>query len=344
MAIDLRSDTVTKPTPGMRAAMAAAEVGDDERDGDPTTQQLEERVAALLGKEAALFFPSGCMANQAGVWVHAGRGTEVLLDVDAHIVHSEIAATAVLSGAQVLPVVPSGLVMSADDLRRTFRPRSRYFPAPSLVCVENTHNGAGGVVTSLDELKAIREAAAEQGLPVHMDGARLWNASAASGTSLADFAAQADTVMVAFSKGLGAPVGAALAGTCEAIERAWTARKLFGGAMRQSGILAAAVLYALDHQLDRLADDHANARTIAGLVDGAGGATVVAPDTNIVMIDLKSAVAADVVAAARAEGVLVSEWSPTRLRMVTHLDVSGEDARRAGTVVRDILARTGAAA
>ncbi len=344
MAIDLRSDTVTKPTPGMRAAMAAAEVGDDERDGDPTTQKLEERVAALLGKEAALFFPSGCMANQAGVWVHAGRGTEVLLDADAHIVHSEIAATAVLSGAQVLPVVPSGLVMNADDLRRTFRPRSRYFPAPSLVCVENTHNGAGGVVSSLDDLKAIRAAAAEQGLPVHMDGARLWNASAASGTSLADFAAQADTVMVAFSKGLGAPVGAALAGTREAIERAWTARKLFGGAMRQSGILAAAVLYALDHQLDRLADDHANARAIARLVDGAGGATVVPPDTNIIMIDLKRPAAAQVVAAARADGVLVSEWSPSRLRMVTHLDVSADAARRAGTVVRNVLERTGAAA
>jgi threonine aldolase len=284
------------------------------------------------------------MANQAGVWVHAGRGTEVLLDVDAHIVHSEIAATAVLSGAQVLPVVPSGLVMNADDLRRTFRPRSRYFPAPSLVCVENTHNGAGGVVTPLDDLKAIRAVAAEQGLPVHLDGARLWHASAASGTPLADFAAQADTVMVAFSKGLGAPVGAALAGTREAMERAWTARKLFGGAMRQSGILAAAVLYALDHHLDRLADDHANARTIAGLVDGAGGATVVAPDTNIVMIDLKRHAAADVVAAARAEGVLVSEWSPTRLRMVTHLDVGADDACRAGTVVRKILERTGAAA
>src|SRR4051794_972321 len=193
MAIDLRSDTVTKPTNGMRAAMAAAEVGDDERDGDPTTRRLEQRVAALLGKEDALFFPSGCMANQAGVWVHAERGTEVLLDVDAHIVHSEIAATAVMSGAQVLPVVPTGLVMTAADLRRTFRPRSRYVPAPSLVCVENTHNGAGGVVTPLDELKAIRAAAAEEGLPVHMDGARLWNASVASGLALNTIAAEADT-------------------------------------------------------------------------------------------------------------------------------------------------------
>src|SRR5262249_26942808 len=164
--------------------------------------------------------------------------------------------------------------------------------APSLVCVENTHNGAGGVITSLDELKAIRDVAAERKLPVHMDGARLWNASIASGVSLADYAACAETVMVAVSKGLGRPIGAALAGTSEAVEQAWTARKRFGGAMRQSGILGAAVLYALDHQYDRLADDHTNARALASMVGGAGGATVVAPDTNIVMVDLPNGRAA----------------------------------------------------
>ena len=338
MAIDLRSDTVTKPTPGMRAAMAAAEVGDDERDGDPTMRRLEERVAALLGKEASLFFPSGVMANQAAVWLHAPRGTEVLADVDAHLVHSEIAGVAALSGAQVLAVHPSGLVMSAVDLRKAMRPVSRYYPAASLVCVENTHNGAGGKITHLAELRAIRDVAAERGLPVHMDGARLWNASAATGVSLPDFAACADTVMVAFSKGLGAPVGAALAGTAEAMERAWTARKLFGGAMRQSGMLAAAVLHALDHHMDRLCDDHANARVLADVIDGAGDARVVPPDTNIVMIDLPPGrTAAPVVAACQARGVLVAEWSETRIRMVTHLDVSAEDAGRAAAVVRDAL-------
>jgi threonine aldolase len=322
----------------MRAAMAGAEVGDDERDGDPTTRRLEERVAALLGKQAALFFPSGCMANQAGVWVHAGRGTEVLLDVDAHIVHSEIAATAAISGAQVLPVQPRGLVMTAEDLRGAFRPASRYFPAPSLVCVENTHNGAGGVITPLRELRAIRVVASERGLPVHLDGARLWNASVASGVALDAFAAEADTVMVAFSKGLGAPVGAALAGTHEAIERAWTARKLFGGAMRQSGILAAAALYALDHHLPKLAEDHENAKAIARIVDGAGDARVVAPDTNIVMIDLAPRHrAADVAYAAKQRGVLIAEWSQTRLRMVTHLDVSAADAVAAAEIVRELL-------
>ena len=338
MPIDLRSDTVTKPTPAMRAAMAAAEVGDDERDGDPTMRRLEERVAALLGKEGALFFPSGTMANQAAVWIHASRGTEVIADVDAHMVHSEIAGTAALSGAQMLPVHPTGLVMSSDDFRAALRPVSRYYPAPSLVSVENTHNGAGGKIVPLDDLRAIRAVADERGLPLHMDGARLWNASVATGVSLAELASVADTVMVAFSKGLGAPIGAAVAGSHAAIDRAWTARKLFGGAMRQTGMLAAAVLHALDHHITRLAEDHANARTIAKTVDGAGGATVVAPDTNIVMIDLAPGRAsAPVVAAARARGVLVSEWSATRIRMVTHLDVSADEAAQAADVVRNAI-------
>ena len=339
MPIDLRSDTVTKPTAGMRAAMASAEVGDDERDGDPTTRRLEERVAALIGKEDALFFPSGVMANQAGVWIHAPRATEVLADVDAHIVHSEIAGVAALSGAQILAVQPTGLVMSAYDLRRSFRAPSRYYPAPSLVCVENTHNGAGGKLTDLSELKAIREVATEHGVPVHLDGARLWNASVATGISLAELAEPADTVMVAFSKGLGAPVGAALAGTRQAMERAWTARKLFGGAMRQSGILAAAALYGIEHHLSRLAEDHENARLIARMLDGIDGASIVPPDTNILMIDItRDLPASEVAEQAARQGVLVAEWSPTRIRLVTHLDVSTADCRRAGEVLASILA------
>ena len=336
--IDLRSDTVTKPTAAMRQAMANAEVGDDERDGDPTTQRLERRVAELLGKEAALFFPSGCMANQAAVWMFASRGSEVMVDVDAHIVEGEIAGVAALSGAQVLPVHGASGVMTADDLRRDMRPQSRYSPMPSLVCVENTHNGAGGKVIPTKELKAIRAVAAERHLPVHMDGARLWNASVASGTSLAEFAATADTVMVAFSKGLGAPVGAALAGRRGVIEGAWTARKLFGGAMRQSGILAAAALYGIENHMARLADDHANAQLLASRLQDLPAVRVVPPDTNIVMLDLlKGDTSARVAAAAAQEGVRVSQWSPTRVRLVTHLDVSAEDCERASAVLRKVL-------
>ena len=336
--IDLRSDTVTKPTAAMRQAMATAEVGDDERDGDPTTARLESRVAELLGKEAALFFPSGVMANQAAVWIAAPRATEVVVDLASHLVNGEIAGIAALSGAQILPVRPMGAVMTADDIRRTLRVPSRYDPAPSLICIENTHNGAGGKITDVREMREIRRLAAEHGLPVHLDGARLWNASVASGISLAEFAECADTVMVAFSKGLGAPVGAALAGPRKAMENAWTARKLFGGAMRQSGIIAAAALYALEHHIDRLADDHANAQTLAHMLDGAGDARVVPPDTNIVMIDLpEGRTVAPVLRAAEAEGVLIQEWAPTRIRMVTHLDVSADDVRCAGEIVRRLL-------
>lgn len=338
MPIDLRSDTVTRPTDAMRRAMAAAEVGDDERDGDPTTRRLESRVAAMLGKECAFFFPSGVMANQTGVRVLSRPGTELLLDAGAHIIHWEMAGAAALSGVQVRPVTPSGVVMNADDLRRAMRPPSRYAPAPSLVSLENTHNGAGGKVMPLAEMRALRQVAREHGLPVHLDGARLWNASVASGDALADLADCADTVMVDFSKGLGAPIGAALATNADRADEVWTVRKRFGGAMRQSGMLAAAALHALDHQLERLAEDHANARALAGAIGSAGGACVVPPETNIVMIDLPEQLPTDrVVAAARQRGVLISAWSPTRLRAVTHLDVSAADALCAGELIAEVL-------
>ena len=335
--IDLRSDTVTRPTPAMRRAMADAEVGDDVLDGDPTVRRLEERVASLLGKDAARFFPTGTMANQAGIAVHSQPGTEALLDSEAHIIHWEMAGVAALWGVQVRPV-PAGegrLVMGAADLDRTIRPASLHAPAASLVCIENTHNGAGGKVTPLDELQALRAVADAHGLPVHMDGARLWNASVATGTALADFARCAHTVMLSFSKGLGCPVGAILVGDAPTIARAHVVRKRLGGGMRQSGILAAAALHALDAHLDRLVDDHENARLLADAVAGAAGARVVAPDTNIVMIDLPSGMSsADVVARAKDGGVLVSSWSATRVRAVTHLDADRAAVLRAADVVR----------
>ena len=329
--IDLRSDTVTRPTAAMRRAMAEADVADDERDGDPTVGRLERRTAELLGKEAALFFPSGVMANQAAVWLHTRPGTEILLDADAHIVHWEAAGAAALSGVQVRPVLATDGVMSAADLRRAIRPRSRFAPVPSLVCLENTHNGAGGRITPLAELRALAGVAREHGLPVHMDGARLWNASVASGDSLADLAACADTVMVAFSKGLGGPIGAAVAGTAAAVEELWTIRKRLGGAMRQAGIVAAGALHGLEHHRERLAEDHENARAFARAIETGGVGRVVGPETNLVMIDLPDGVdAPSVVALAREAGVLLSAWTPSRLRAVTHLDVSAADARRAG--------------
>ena len=338
MPIDLRSDTVTRPGPAMRRAIADADVGDDVLDGDPTAARLQDRVCELLGTERALFFPTGTMANQAALWLLGIRGTEVLLDAEAHIIHWEFAGAAALSGLQVRPVRGTGPVMDAAALRAAVRPPSPNAPRASVVCLENTHNGAGGKVTPVDELRAMRQVAREHRLPVHLDGARLWNAAAATGTPLADFATCADTVMVSFSKGLGAPVGAALAGSADAMRDAWPVRKRLGGGMRQVGILAAAALYGLEHNLARLPEDHEHARILAGRIDGAGGARVVPPDTNIVMIDLPAGTAAaDVVRKAAEAGVLVSGWSPTRLRAVTHLDVGRAAVEAAGTALAEIL-------
>jgi threonine aldolase len=338
--IDLRSDTVTRPTIAMRRAIADAEVGDDVLDGDPTVRRLEAQVAAMLGKEAALFFPSGTMANQTAVWVHTSPGTEVLLDAGAHIVNWEMAGAAALAGVQVRPVAAGEgrAVASAADLERAIRPRSPHAPLATLVCVENTHNGAGGMITSVAELAAVRDVAQASGLPVHMDGARLWNAHVATEAPLADVARTADSVMLSFSKGLGCPVGAILVGDASLVERAHMVRKRLGGGMRQSGILAAAALYALEHHLDRLAEDHEAARRFAGIVAGADGARVVAPDTNIVMVDVPAGTTSAAVTARAAEqGVRITPWSATRIRAVTHLDVDLAAVTRAAEVVRSAI-------
>jgi threonine aldolase len=323
-AIDLRSDTVTRPTAAMRRAMADAEVGDDERDGDPTTGRLESVVAERLGKEACRFFPSGTMANQAAIWALTTPGTEIYADANSHIVQWEMAGAAALSGVQIRTVHGAGLAMRAADLRAAIHFPSGGAADASLVCVENTHNGGGGAVTPLAALRELNDVARELRLPMHLDGARLWNASAASGTSLADFAACTDTVMVSFTKALGAPVGSALAGPADVIARAKSARRRFGGDLRQSGVLAAAALYGLEHHLARIPEDHEAARHLASVVDGIGGAKVVPPDSNIVMIDLPTPRAAAVAARAAELGVLVSVWTPSRLRAVTHLDAPME--------------------
>jgi threonine aldolase len=305
-------------------------------------RRLESHVAALLGKEAGLFFPSGTMANQTAIWVHTTPGTEVLLDANAHIIHWEMAGAAALSGVQVRPVMPGEgrLVASARDLENALRPPSPHAPTATLVCVENTHNGAGGKVTPLAELESIRAVADANRLPVHMDGARLWNAHVATRTPLDALGRVAHTVMLSFSKGLGCPVGAMLVGDADLIRRAHVVRKRLGGGMRQSGILAAAALHAIDAHLTRLTEDHANARLLADAIEQTPGTQVVAPDTNIVMVDLPPGVTSTaVVDRARVEGVLVTPWNASRLRAVTHLDVDAQAVRRGAEVVRSVIQR-----
>jgi threonine aldolase len=335
---DLRSDTVTKPSAAMRRAMAEAEVGDDVLDGDPTTRRLEERTAEILGQECALFFPSGSMANQAAIWALGERGTEMYVHDDSHIVNLEMAGLSAIGGMQPR-LIQGAPRVTRETLVKAMRSPGRDFPRASLLCLENTHNGSGGMVTPLPELRALAAAGRSMGCRVFLDGARLWNASAATGTALDEFAACADATMVSFSKGLGAPVGAALAGPKDVMHAAWEARKRFGGGMRQSGIIAAGALYGLEHNLSRLAQDHANASRFAAIVAEAKRASVVPPETNIVMIDLPDGTDAMTFGKhAMAKGVRVSVWTATRVRAVMHLDVTLGEVESAALVLRDLLA------
>jgi threonine aldolase len=335
--IDLRSDTVTKPSAAMRRAMADAEVGDDVLDGDPTTRRLEERTAEMLGQERAIFFPSGSMANQAAIWALGERGTELYVHEDSHIVNLEMGGAAALAGMQPR-MIRGAPRITRDTLTQVVRPPGRDFPRATLLCIENTHNGSGGMVTPLPELRAIVAAGRSMGCKIFLDGARLWNASAATGTSPADFAATADATMVSFSKGLGAPVGAALAGSAEVIKAASEARKRYGGGMRQSGIIAAGALYGLESNLSRLGEDHARAVRFAEIVAAAKRASVVQPESNIVMVDLPAGTDSMTFGRdAMARGVRVSVWTATRVRAVMHLDVTLAEVERAAAVLRDLL-------
>ncbi len=317
--------------------MADAEVADDVLDGDPTVRRLEARVADLLGCDAALFFPTGTMANECALMVLGRPGTEFFVHEEAHVVDREKCGAAMLSGLQPRMIRGAPRV-TLETFRAAVRAPSRYLPTASLLCLENTHNSGGGAVTRADELGAIAAAARALGLRVFLDGARLWNAHVATGTPLADFARAADLTMVSFSKGLGAPVGAALAGARALVDAAHDARRRLGGGMRQSGILAAACLYGLEHNLGRLSDDHVAAARFASIVAEARDVTVAAPDTNIVMITVPAGVSpGDVERAAAEQGVGISLWDTTRVRAVTHLDVSATDVERAGAIVRNIL-------
>src|SRR5580700_3450017 len=341
--IDLRSDTVTLPSDPMRLAMANAPVGDDQYGEDPTTRALQERIAALLGKEAALFVPSGTMANQISLKLLTRPGDDVVVGDEAHIVWHESGAAAANSGVQ-FTVVGRGGLFTAADLRAAFKPPGHIiFPPTTLVAIENTHNRGGGVVFPQEDVVAICAAARELGMASYLDGARLFNTAVATGLSLAELAAPFDVVSVALSKGLGCPVGSVIAGRHDDISRAWRARRMLGGAMRQSGILAAAGLYALEHNVARLAEDHANARLIAERLAGLRGVSLdlATVQSNIVIFRMEERApdAATIVARAQETGVLVSAFGERTVRAVTHLDVSRDQCRRAANLLAEVIER-----
>ncbi len=341
--VDLRSDTVTRPTPGMRRAIAEADVGDDVFGDDPTVNRLQERVAELLGKEAALFMPSGTMANQTALRAHTEPGDEIIAHVDSHVYQYEGGAPAALSGCSLRLLHGDRGQFDADKVRAAVRPDNPHFPRTRLVVVENTHNRGGGSVWPVERVAAIREVADANGLAMHLDGARLMNACIASGRRPADYTRYFETVSMCFSKGLGAPAGSITAGTRAMIRRVLRFRKMFGGGMRQAGVLAAAALYALEHHVERLAEDHANAKRLAAALAEMRGLSLNPADveTNIVYFDVDPSLGTAAAFRDRlhAEGVWVNATAPQRIRAVTHLDVSAECIDRAIAVFRRLTSR-----
>jgi len=347
--IDIRSDTVTRPTPAMRRAMAEAEVGDDVFGDDPTLRRLEERVAALTGKEAALYVVSGTMGNQLAIRSQTRHGDEILLDKRCHIYDYECGAASSISGVQTYTIeTDRGRFDPAAITLRAARGENDHYPPPTLLCLENTHHRSGGAVVPLESMQAAAQAARAKGLRVHLDGARLWNASVATGIPIAKYAAVADSVQMCFSKGLGAPVGSILAGPADVIRRARRHRKMLGGGIRQGGVLAAACLHALDHHVERLALDHARAKKLAEALVGLPGLDV-SPDrvdTNMVLVGITDPEddADHAVARAKAEGILVGRLDKRIVRLAIHLDV--DDAKLARTIdaLRRVLPLSAAAA
>jgi threonine aldolase len=338
--VDLRSDTVTRPTPAMRRAIMDAEVGDDVFGDDPTVLALERRVAELAGKEAALYVPSGTMGNQLAVRCHTEPGDEVLLDPESHIFVYEQGGLGANSGCLAHPVLGEGGAITPAQVVAAVRdPADDHVARVRLLCLENTHNRQGGVIVPLERLQAVATAARGLGVAVHLDGARLWNASVASRIPVRDWAATADSVMMCFSKGLGAPVGSILTGAGDFIRRAHRARKRWGGGMRQVGILAAACLHALDHHVERLAEDHARARTLAAGFARAPGVRVIEPETNIVIVTLERPALdpAAVLRALEARGVRMVSFGGRRLRAITHLDVDDAGVARAVEAFRAVV-------
>ncbi|HQR06084.1 MAG TPA: low-specificity L-threonine aldolase [Gemmatales bacterium] len=339
--IDLRSDTVTRPTKGMLAAICSAQVGDDVFGEDPTVNKLEERVAAMLDMESALFVPSGTMSNQIAIRCHTVPGDELICEVNNHIFQYESGGPAALSGVMCQTMVGKDGVIDVPDIDGLVKPDADYAARTRLVCLENTHNRGGGKVFPIENIERISKWARSNNLAMHLDGARLWNAVVATKIPLKTWTHHFHSVSVCFSKGLGAPVGSALAGPKEFIKRARRIRKMFGGGMRQAGILAAAANYALDHHIERLAEDHANAQRLADLVSDIPDVTLTSPkiDTNLLFIKLdpKLGTAAQAQARLQELGLLTLPTAAQTLRFVTHLDVNREQIERAGTVLRTVL-------
>jgi threonine aldolase len=348
MIIDLRSDTKSRPTGGMRRAMAAAEVGDEQGGEDPSVNRLCARVAELLGKEAAVFLPSGTMCNAVAIAVHCRSGDEIIAADVSHLYNTEGAGPAALAGAQVRPLAGNRGRFGADQVAAAIRTPNRHAPRSRLVAVEQTVNRGGGAVWRRVDLEAVAEVAHAKGLDVHMDGARLFNAVVASNVAARDYAAPCDSVWLDLSKGLGCPVGAVLAGSRDFIEEAWRWKHRLGGAMRQAGIIAAAGLYALDHHVERLADDHANARRLADLLAAIPGVRLDPPEveTNLVFLDItKTGWTAPVLSRRlREEGIGMGAENAARLRAVTHLDVDRAAVEQAAATMRRLLAETPARA
>ena len=338
--IDLRSDTVTKPTAAMRAAMASAEVGDDVYGEDPTVNRLEQRAAEVFGREASILVPTGTMGNQIAIRLHTQHGQEVICESRSHILDWEMAMVSAFSGCVPRAVEGDRGVLSWESIRRAIAPKIYYRAPTGLITLENTHNMAGGTVTPLEVLEEIWGGAQEARLPVHLDGARVFNAATALGVDVATLTRGFDTVMCCLSKGLGAPVGSMLVGSREVIERARVFRKALGGGMRQAGVLAAAGLIALEEMPARLGDDHANARLLAEAIASCDAAEINPSDvqTNIVIFSLRDdGDAAALVRSLRERGVLASAIGPHALRLVTHYDVSREDCELAAVVLESLL-------
>lgn len=335
--IDLRSDTVTKPTAEMRRAMAEAEVGDDVFGEDPTVNRLQERAAQLLGREAALFVPSGMMGNQIALKVHTQPGDEVILEEASHIFNAELAMMGAFSGVIPRPIATERGFMRWEQIERAIRPKVYYYSQTTLISLENTHNFKGGGVYPPELAREIVQKAHERGLKIHLDGARIFNAAIASERSVQELTAGFDSVMFSLSKGLGAPVGSVLVGSREFIERARRVRKMLGGGMRQVGILAAAGLYALEHHRERLKEDHENAQILAQELQKIDQIRLEPVETNIIIFELKRTPAEKLVAALKARAILTHAIGPGKIRLVTHLDVSRADILTAAHAIQESL-------